>query len=584
MLSMPAKVDLPKIIQKITSNRKIAIGVIILLTLLAYANIFQNDFALDDYSFIVRWPLIKDIKNFPLFFTSQNQPWGEEGIYSPVRTLIFFIHYHLWGLNPVGYHVGSMALHLIVTALVYFITLLIAKNNTVAFLSSLFFGLHPVHTEAITFITASVDMSGVLFFFISFLFYIKSSQMQQTANRRDYIFSLVFAALAIFTYELTISLPILFLFYDFCFRHDRQKKDSFLKGAFRVAPYLLIAVIYALIKFIVLHSVARGGYIYGSFYLTMLVMIKAVAQYILILFWPVYLTVNHVISKGVYSFPIEDFNRQAVLSQSFLDAQVLISLAVIILTLFWSVRIFKRQPLVSFCIGWFFIGLLPAANIIPSGIFFGERYLYLLSFGFCLLLGYLLTMLYERKDFLFHLDPKFVSLVVIIVLVIFYAARTVLRNRDWRSDLTINQARTALCPDSAFMHAALADAYTADGQPLKALEVFKETIAIRPDDPDIYFSMTDAYMQLDEKDRAIASLNKAIELKPDFAEAFFNLAVIYGLSGQEQQAEDFLQKSLVLYRAQNKTDEAEKAQEAFDRYFHQPVQEALPDQEPFYPE
>jgi len=558
-----------------------ALGTITLLAFLAYLNIFRNDFALDDYSFIVRWPLIQDMRNFPLFFGNQNQPWGEEGIYSPLKTFFHAVNYQLWGLNPVGHHVVSILVHVGATILVYFIALHITKNNLIAFLSSLFFGLHPAHVEAITFMTASVDMIGSLFFFLSFLLYIKNSQAGGRFLNRGYVLSIIFAALAIFTYELTISLPFLFLIYEFYFSGNRGKPK---RAALRLAPFFSIAVIYVLLKFLILHTVAREGYLYGSFYLTMLVSIKAMVKYVLVIFWPVYLTVNHVISKGIYSFAADDFDRNAVLSQSFRDPQVMISLALIFAVLYWAIRSSKKQPIPSFCIFWFFVGLLPASNIIPSEIFFGERYLYLSSFGFCLFLGYFLTLLYERKSLLCRCDPKLISLAIIIVLVTFYTVRTVARNRDWESDLSIKKTRAALCPQSALMHAQLGSAYTDDGQSREALESFNRALAIQPGSADTYFSMADAYMQLDKKEQAIASLNKAIELKPDFAEGYFNLAVAYALSGQKQKAEDALQKSLALYRMQNKIDEADKAQEAFDRYFHPSIQEILPAQEPFYPE
>ena len=281
----------------VVRHRAIGLGIILLCTVIVYSNTFKNDFIIDDYSFIVDWPLIQDLGNLPEFFGSNNQPKGEEGVYSPIKTFFHALNYNVWGLDPFGYHFVALIIHLLGTLLVYRISYQLASNGSVAFLCGLLFGLHPVHVEAITFLTASIDTLGIIFLFASFYFYIAS----QNNNRKGfaaYLYSLLLAFLAIFTHELAIVLPILFLFYDLCLD---QKPSSRSRVFLRISPFFILSLIYVGLKFMVLGSITRGGYLLGSFYLTMLVIIKALAKYVIILLFPFQLSLNPEISKGIYA-------------------------------------------------------------------------------------------------------------------------------------------------------------------------------------------------------------------------------------------------------------------------------------------
>ena len=178
-------------------NRTLSILAVFLLTAAAYSNIFANQFLMDDWDFIVDWPLIQDWKNFPQFFTGYVPPAGQEGIYSPVKTLFHAVNYSLFGLNPLGYHIVSLVVHLAGILLVYKLSYFFIKDGRVAFFSALLFGLHPVHVEPVTSMTGSVDLIGVLFMFLAFYLYVKAQRGGEDFNRKLYTCSLLAAFLQI---------------------------------------------------------------------------------------------------------------------------------------------------------------------------------------------------------------------------------------------------------------------------------------------------------------------------------------------------------------------------------------------------
>lgn len=548
---------------KVFHNKAVALGIIIFFTTLAYGNTFKNEFVIDDYLFIIDWPLIQHFSNVPQFFGPESQPKGEEGVYSPLKTCFHAINYHLWGLNPFGYHLVALFIHLLGTIFVFLISLRLTVKMDIAFLSGLLFGVHPVHVEAITFLTASIDTLGVVFMFISLYFYLRY-RTQEQAGCSCYICSLFFALSAIFTHELTMILPLLFLLYEICLGQSKQPWREML---WRISPYLGFAVAYIFLKHFILGTVARGGYLYDKFYLTMLVIIKAWAKYILICFFPFQLSVSSEISEGIFAVDAQDFNPQTVLSQSFFDAQVLMSLALTGAIAYCAIRLWKRQPMISFCIGWFYICLLPVSNIIPTGSYFAERYLYSGTLGFCLLSAYGLSSVYHygfssRKFFVW------LSIGVAACAVLFYVVRTFLRNKDWKNEMAFYASEVSANPRHPGMRRSLGVMYLRSGQPLQALSQLKAAVVLMDSNEDTYFALGETYTDLGNYSAAIEGYLKAIHINPEFAEAWYNLGGVYAHLKQMDKARDSFHRSRILFEREGKHPEAQEVNRMFRHIFN----------------
>lgn len=544
------------------------LAIIFLLTWMAYSNMFHNPFFMDDFDFIVDWPLIQDWHNWPHFFIGYVTPDGQDGIFSPLKTLLHAVNYHIFGLEPFGHHAFAFAGYLAGLILIYKITFSLLKDRLSTFLCVLLFALHPVHIEYVSSMTGGVDAVGVVFLFVSFYFYMRIYDTNGGFHRRLYLWSLFFAFLSIYLHELCITLPAMLLWYDFCFRWGKISRRKIFQ---RITPFFLLSVFYVLAKYLTLGAISRGRYIYDSFYLTMMVAIKALAKYVYISFFPLALTFNHEISPGIHSFGQEDFDRYAVLSQSFFEPQVLLSLGVLGAIAYAAFRSYKSNPLVTFCIGWFFIGLLPGANIVPSGVYFAERYLYAGSLGFCLLFGYYMNILFQTDKKILGVKCSALAMGLMFFIVVFCGVRIWIRNLDGRSEVVVYESAVRANPQSALMHNDLGIVYAKHGKPQQALASFQQALAIRPDDPVTYFSMAEAYIQLDDKKKAADALEQAIILNPRYAEAHYNLAGLYIFAGQKDKGIEHFQKALSLYREQGNEQEARKWDKAFREFFRIPI-------------
>ncbi len=538
------------------------------MTLCAFGNIYFNDFVLDDIDFIVNWPLIRDLRNIPKFFIGYTPPVGQEGVYSPLKTLIHAINYNLFKENPFGYHVIAIAIHLLGTVFAYKIISLLTKNNLVSFLSALFFGLHPVHAGVITNLTGSVDAAGMAFMFIAFYYYMQTSADTSAFKEKSYWKSIVFAFLAVYTHELVITLPLVIFWYDLCFKRYRK---SVTECAIRVAPFFLIVGTYVIAKFLNFGTILRGGYLYDNFILTQLVIIKALWKYVMICFFPFKLTHNHVISPGIYSFSFDDFDKASVLSQSFFEWKVILSICLLIGLLYWAIKSWKKNPLITFSIGWFYICLLPVLQLVPSAVLFAERYLYPGSMTFCLLLALCLSKGLEQAN----KSIKTLSVLFFIFCVIFYSGRTWMRSADFKDEITLFETVVKANPKSALMRTDLGVVYTRFEQNQKALNSFHEALKIRQDDADIYFLMSEPYIQLNDHDKAREALLKAIELNPDYADAYYNLAGLYAMSEEEDKAMAAINTSMNLYHTQGRDQEATEYLAVFLNYFYPELNKEL---------
>ncbi len=533
------------------------------ISLISFSNIFKNNFVLDDFSFVVNWPLIRNLKNIPQFFTGYVPPIGQEGLYTPLKALFHAFSYRVFGLNVVGHHIFSLLIHFTAIYLVYQIIKVLTKEDKIAFLTALFFALHPVHCESIDSIAFSIDTLGTVFMLCSFYFYVKRAQGAEAQGQKQFLLSLVFCLLAVYTQELTGILPLLIFWYEFCFhKHEISKKEMMI----RVFPYVLIIFVYFLCKYFALGEIFKGKYIYDSFYLTMFVSIKALAKYVYLSLFPIVLTHNHVISKGIYSFDVLDFDKYYVVSQSIFDWQVILSLIGIGLLVYVMLQCLEKKPLISFAVGWFFLSLLPVMNILPSGVYFAERYLYIASVGFCLLMGLYFNRLYTAKGKVGKIEYSLLAVGLISVICLVYGWRIWLRTAEMKDEITVFQSAIKANPTSALMRNDLGIIYAQNNQQEKAIARFQEALSLR-ESPVTYFAMAEAYAGMGQNEKAESSLKMAIKLDPEFADAYYNLASLYAFWARMDKAKTYLDKAMFYYKKRGQGDKGKRYKEVFDNYF-----------------
>ena len=200
----------------------LAVGLIIILGLIAYANSFSNPFMWDDENLIVTNPYIKNIQLVKNLFT-KDLAFGTQfsNFYRPLQSLSFELDYYLWGLNPFGFHLTNLLLHIACALVIYFLFCLIfPAAKSIGLITALLFLVHPIQTEAVTYISGRADPQASLFMLLSIFFYIKHSLKTRPKNRPYLLASVVCFILALLSKETALILPLLILLFELCFLRD----------------------------------------------------------------------------------------------------------------------------------------------------------------------------------------------------------------------------------------------------------------------------------------------------------------------------------------------------------------------------
>ncbi len=502
-------------------QKLVVILLIVILGIVAYVNCLNGAFIWDDNSFIVENRYIKDIKLIPYYFTAKEALAGSSLCgenYRPFFILSFAIDYFFWKLNSFGYHVTNLLFHILNAILVFYLVATLVRDKITGLFASLLFLVHPVHTEAVAWISGRADVLFLFFYLIAFGAYIKS---RNSKGAVFYFISVFFFTCSLLSKEMAASLPLLIIAYDLIFKI----KERFVAKMARYLPFFAILEIYIITRFNVIGKLAQSRYWTGSAYTTFLTMARGVVYYLRLLIWPTNLCVDYS------TFPV---------SSSIREPGVIISIAILLLLTGTAIVLKKRYKIISFAFFWFFITLLPVSNIIPIKILIAERFLYLPSIGFFLTLAIVLKALYRRSAF------RIVSIAFLVILVTIYSFLTVRRNILWKDPLVFFCEIVRQCPDNARMHNNLGKAYYEIGKTQKAIDSFKKAIELTPDFEIAWNNLGLAHYQAGEKKEALASFRKAIEINPASAEAYNNLGSTYYKWGNIEEAISAYTKSIAL--------------------------------------
>ncbi|HOW36030.1 MAG TPA: tetratricopeptide repeat protein [Candidatus Omnitrophota bacterium] len=523
-------------------HRALLIGILVLLTFLAYGNSLFNSFVWDDQVFIVSNPFIRSLKYIPDFF--QNPPgvmssWGRgfDTYYRPFFLTSFTLDYHLWGLKPFFFHLYNVLLHIICTILVFYFARRFIDDDIFAFLAALFFGLHPVHTDAVTPVYNRMDILVSCFSLGSFLCFSRFLKAREKGFK-FYLYSLLLFSLALFSKEFAIMLPVALFLYDFLFVErniGRIIRERWL-------CYLGIGAVlffYMSFRFLALGSFAAGyldklvGETFEGIHpvlLSFYAVFHALFVYIQKLFLPVNLNVIHQYSPGRYG-------GGGVIAAVFLVAA----------GFYYAFAFRNKRKEISFWILWFFIMIFPVSQIIPFGNIVAERYVYLPSVGFCCLLGYVLMSLYNRalaKD-VGGLGGRGLVLVIILVSA-FYLYQTVLRNYDWRTEFSLWKSSISQNPFYTGSHTQMAKAYAEMGREEDAEREYIKALSLSPNNSVALNSLGSYYVRKGRMQEGLALMLKALRIDPQDTFAYINVGRTYNLMKEYDLAIKYLRTAKLL--------------------------------------
>jgi tetratricopeptide (TPR) repeat protein len=455
----------------------VSLASILVITLLVYLPVFRAGFVWDDKSYIVDNTVIHSLDPGNVFSSYVM------GNYHPFTLLALSIQFQLFGLNETGYHVINLLLHLVNVLLVYYSIFLLCNKKYVALVAALLFGIHPLHTESVAWISGLKDLLYTSFFLGAYIFYLKWLAEKQN---RFYWIALLLFLFSLLSKAMAASFPVVLLLTDY-FKERKLNMKTWVEKI----PFLLLSIIFGVVAILAQQS-SEGIQDQGSYsYLQRIIF--ACYGYLTYL-WKFLLPVYQ---SAYYPYPIKSGENLAI--QFYIYPLLLLMLVAFVI---YSLRFTKK---IFYGIGFFTVTVFLVLQLLPVGdAVMADRYSYVSSIGIFYLAG-------EGFNWIWNNKGKTIALALLIPFVIFFSVFAYFRNNVWKNGITL----------------------------------WTDVIRKFPDAEIAYNSRGGAYLLAKKYDEALADLNKVIQFKPDNAEALNIRAVIYTNKKRMQEALNDLNRAIV---------------------------------------
>jgi len=503
-----------------------------------YANSLKGEFLWDDEWIVASNPYIRTFKFLPQIFTTglfQAYGVGKGSFYRPIQLLTYSLDYKIWGLPPFGYHLTNTILHVSCAILLFIIVNLLTGDRRPGFIAAILFVVHPINTQAVTYISGRADPLSVVFMLASLLCFIKYWHVRNKASRiRLYASSFIFFVLALLSKETALVLPLFFVLYVITFEGvpGGQKKGQSPAGtvpfSIIILPFFAIIAFYAILRLTVLNF-SEGSFLANTpLYLRLATTCKNIFAYLGLLIAPV----------GLH------MERRIIFVDSIINYKVMFSLIVLFLIFAWMARMRKTKPSIFFFAGWFFLGFLPVSNIFPLNATLAEHWVYFPSMGVFALVGIGCVWLLDYRK---NIGPSKHNLVwlktlgiavpvFVVTAAVGLGYLTVRRNSEWRDALTLYLATKEYVPGNYKVRNNIGRLYFKKGMTDEAIEEYKVSLEIQPEYAQARSNLGVAYSVKGQHEKAIVEYKKALELRPDLSKTYRNLADSYIKVGETDKA------------------------------------------------
>lgn len=496
--------------QAVALTEMLSLSLIVLVAAIAYSNTFSVAFTFDDRSGIVFNEDLRDLRDFRRVISS-----AVAGEARPLVNLSFAFNYAVGKLNPFGYHLVNLLLHIGTGILVYRTVHLLVKlfvpdmqASTAAFptlglLAALLFVSHPAQTEAVTYVWGRSDVLSTFFYLLSVLCFLRAYHVQEpqpqhqhprqillpyTLGERRYYWGAVAAfALALSTKSTVLTLPPLLLILDVYLLHPQTGELPWSRFLRRHLPFVLLAglrvyLYYALPQQSELGYAFRHREVWNErldLFSNILTQCQAVVHYLSLLVVPTGLNIDHDL-PALHTL----FDFTAVTSLG--TCGVLIGLGA-----FWS----SRFPLAAFLLWWFLV-TLSFFFLFPLPDFLVERRLYLPSVAFCVGVVLALQFLGTR---LAAWRPTMAKAVTggrwaLLGLALVYTVLTIQRNETWQDPYTLWSDAVIKSPGKARPQSNLAITNLEQKKYAEAIVAAQKALTLNAAIAEAHYTLLDAYI------------------------------------------------------------------------------------------
>lgn len=482
-------------------NTRIAFFIFLVFGFILYANTIGHEYALDDAIVLSENQFtksgisgIKDILSYDTFtgFFGKEKQLVAGGRYRPLSLITFAIEVEFFGLNSHISHFINIILYILTVFLIFKVfKRLVPKNSefvflSISFLSALLFLFHPIHTEVVANIKGRDEILAFLFALLSLYQSLKYLEKEKLLHL---LYSFIFFFLGLLSKENTITFVVIIPLALYFFKSEKLKNYVMV-----IVPLLLSSFLFLIIRKIVLGpqptelptELMNNPFIHNGKMLSFFERIPTVL-----------LTFGMYLKLLIFPHPLTfDYYPKQIPIIEWMDWRAILPLVLYTLMFVFAIFRFKKKDILSFAILFFLISFSIVSNIVfPIGTFMNERFMYISSFGFSLILAKIFVQIFKSKG-----NFKLPGLVILMIILSGYTFKTIDRNKVWKNDYTLFLTDVKTSFNSAKSNTS------AGGKLIEKAKTF-----------------TDSTLKSNTLKDAINYLEKAITIHPTYADAWLLL-------------------------------------------------------------
>lgn len=519
----------------LSSSAVVHIALLLALCLGVYWGTLQASFHFDDVDYIVNNRYIKDFGKLIDGPSEAERLRLSSNLRTNLKTR-FFTYATFWmnhktgGLNPYGFHAVNLAIHFINSIFVYLLvkalcktpllksSKLSARSPYIALLASALFAVHPVQTQAVSYVSQRFTSLVALFYLLTVIMYIKwrvsddQGRPVWSKNAACYFVAIISAIAAVKTKESAFTIPLMLLMTDIAFFGFKKEFKRYLW----LLPFVLISAS------IPLSLMGAGEPLSAltaksSRWLYLLTSMSVMLTYLRLLVLPVNQNLD-------YDYP---------LYESFANPFALLSLLIVagaaVFALYSILRPRISLKIAGFGILWILIALSVENGIIVLDDVINEHRIYLPSIGlFICLAVFAISYVETHKNIV-------IGVCIAVIFAMSIAAHS--RNKVWRDEITLWGDTVKKSPIKGRALFNLGAAYQRAGMNFEALDYLNKALKVNPKDVDALNNLGLLYQTEGQTEKAVATYSEAIKIKPDDSELFDNLGLAYMARNDFENAE-----------------------------------------------
>lgn len=482
--------------------------VVALVALLPYLPAIDAPFVFDDLLIIGDNEFVQEGDTAAIlssgYWDGHDQLMGErQALYRPLTVLTYAWNWAVVGDDPAGFRWVNLLLHALCSVLVFELLLRLLRSHAGAVCGALLFAAHPIHTEAVTYVSGRADLLAALGFFGAWL--VHELRGPAGGRRSLYVLSLALFALGLMAKEMAATLPAVLMLFDLV---AQRRAGASLRVALRglgrrartYTGYFVVLLSFLALRASVLGALAPDASDIPmqanplrdlSFVERLDDATGLLGRELGLLVWPARLSID-------YSFDAIPVSAALIGGEALPWA----ALALVAFLAGLGGLLTRKALMASGALLFFFGTLFPVSNLaFVIGTNLGERVLYLTSFAVALSLGAALAWVRARGR-----GASLAAVGVALCLSLLASWRTTLRNRDYESGYRLFEAAT--------------EAYPRASRAQYNFGVYAQRRGA------LFARAGRGAEAQEELNKAVAAHERAVEVDPGYAEAHYALGLV----------------------------------------------------------